>query len=173
MGYRNFMLACASMAMLALLTGCNQAAPGVAAGDNSAARGAQLVAIGGCDDCHTPKLPNGSPDMSLRMSGVPEGQAMPPTVPPGADLVDANGAFRGAWGLSLSRNLTPDPVNGIGNWTQAQFLETLRTGKDPSGHVLQPPMPWQSLGSAPDADLIAIYNFLMTVKPNSNKVAGP
>lgn len=38
---------------------------------------------------------------------------------------------------------------------------------------MQPPMPWQSFATLPDADLIAIYNFLMTVPPSSNPVTGP
>ncbi|MGN6592659.1 MAG: hypothetical protein ACTHJX_07165 [Terriglobales bacterium] len=147
------------------------AAPAAAAADTSAARGAQLALLGGCDDCHTPMLPNGEPDMSRRFSGVPEGSALPPAIP--GVVTNLNLAWRGPWGLSEGRNITPDPQAGIGSWTQQQFVDTLRTGKDPSGHAIMPPMPIPNLARLPDSDLIAIYNFLKTVPPNSNKVTGP
>lgn len=160
------------------LTACTSSTPTVtssttstAGADTSAARGAQLVLLGGCDDCHTPQLPNGEPDMSRRLSGVPEGSALPPAIP--GVVTTLNLAWRGPWGLSEARNLTPDPQNGIGSWTQQQFLDTMRSGKDPAGRALQPPMPFPNYGRLPDSDLIAIFNFLKTVPPNSNKVSGP
>lgn len=169
---KTILVTAAAVAALALAACSSHSAPAVAAGDISVARGAQLVALGGCNDCHTPRLPGGQPDISRALSGFPEGGPLPPTVE-GTDLIEINGAFRGPWGLSLARNITSDKTNGIGSWTQQDFLTTMRTGKDPSGHILQPPMPWQGLAQVPDADLIAIYNYLMTVKPSSNKVTGP
>lgn len=143
----------------------------VPVGDTSIARGAQLVTLGGCDDCHTPALPSGEPDMSRRFSGQPEGAALPPAVP--GVITWTNLAFRGPWGLSLARNITPDLDHGIGNWTLDQFVSAMRTGKNPSGRVIQPPMPAAALGRLPDADLAAIYNYLRTVKPSANAVTGP
>lgn len=148
----------------------NGAAPAASA-DTSAARGAQLALLGGCDDCHTPMLPNGEPDMSRRFSGVPEGSALPPAIP--GVVTNLNLAWRGPWGLSEARNITPDPQAGIGSWTQQQFIDTMRSGKDPSGRALQPPMPFPNYGRLPDSDLIALFNFLKTVPPSSNKVTGP
>jgi hypothetical protein len=161
------------------LTACTSSAPApadnaaasAATADTSAARGAQLVLLGGCDDCHTPRLPNGERDMTRRFSGVPEGSALPPAMPGVVTML--NLAWRGPWGLSEGRNISPDPQNGIGTWTAQQFIDTMRTGKDPSGHALMPPMPFPNYGQLPDADLIAIYNFLKTVPPSSNKVTGP
>ncbi|MGH9413238.1 MAG: hypothetical protein ACRD0Y_05805 [Terriglobales bacterium] len=159
------------LAAAAALAACSHPAPAVAPGATSAARGAQLVALGGCNDCHTPRLPNGQPDVSRELSGFPAGGTLPPTVA-GADLVETNGAFRGPWGLSLARNITSDKSDGIGSWTQAEFIKTLRTGIDPAGHAIQPPMPWQDYVHVPDADLIAIYNYLLTVPASTNKVDG-
>lgn len=87
---------------------------------------------------------------------------MPPAIP--GVVTQVGGAFRGPWGLSVASNITADKTRGIGSWTQAQFLKTLRSGVDPSGHKLLPPMPWEQYAQLPDADLIAIYNYLMTVK---------
>jgi len=143
----------------------------VAAGDTSAARGAQLVLLGGCDDCHTPQLPNGEPDMSRRFSGVPAGSAAPPSI---ANVVATeNLAFSGPWGTSFPRNITPDVQHGIGSWNVQDFIRTMRTGTDPQGHALLPPMPYKEFGKLPDADLTAIYNFIRTVAPSSNAVTGP
>ena len=141
------------------------------AADTSAARGAQLALLGGCDDCHTPPLPDGSPDLSRRFSGHPAGTALPPDVP--GVLTNLNLAWRGPWGLSLTRNITPDPVNGIGSWTLEQFIHSLRIATNPNGKAILPPMPAANFGRLSDADLTALYNFLRTVKPNANPVTGP
>ncbi|MGH9417006.1 MAG: hypothetical protein ACRD01_10290 [Terriglobales bacterium] len=169
---RTAILSLAGLLALAL-GGCQQrSAPDQAASaDTAAARGAQLVLLGGCDDCHTPMLPSGEPDMNRRFSGVPQGSALPPSIP--GVVTTLNLAWRGPWGLSEGRNITPDPTYGIGNWTQQQFLDSLRSGKDPAGHALLPPMPISNFAQLPDDDLVAIYNFLRTVKPSQNPVTGP
>lgn len=138
----------------------------------SAARGAQLVALGGCDDCHTPKRADGTPDLNRRFIGY-EASAPLPTPTDGVSINNQLTAWRGPWGLSLSRNITPDPETGIGNWSLAQFKQTMRSGTDPAGKTLLPPMPSAALGSLPDSDLEAIYNYLRTVKPIVNQVTGP
>jgi hypothetical protein len=34
---------------------------------------------------------------------------------------------------------------GLGNWTEAEFIQTIRSGVNPHGHKLDPEfMPWQS-----------------------------
>ena len=65
-------------------------------------------------------------------------------------------AWRGPWGVSLARNLTPDKETGIGSWTLADFKKTLRTGVNPKGEVLMPPMPIAEIQNLPDQDLDAI-----------------
>jgi hypothetical protein len=88
-----------------------------------------------------------------------------------ASLYDANmmlTQWRGPWGLTITRNLTPDKETGIGTWTVEDFKKTLRTGIDPKGQVLRPPMPIPGLQNLPDEDLEAIFAFLNTVKPVRN-----
>lgn len=103
-------------------------------------RGEYLVAYGGCNDCHTPKLvtPSGPvPDRSRLLSGHPANAQLPP-VPPdvgsgpnrwGAVTNSDLTAWAGPWGISFAANLTPDPQTGIGAWTREQFIKTMRTGK--------------------------------------------
>lgn len=53
----------------------------------------------------------------------------------------------------------------VQGWTQAQFITTLRTGVDPSGHALQPPMPWKQYGQLDDTELAAVYRYLQSLPP--------
>jgi len=48
----------------------------------------------------------------------------------------------------------------VKSWTAEQFITTLRTGVDPSGHQLSDVMPWRSLSRLDDVELTAIYEFL-------------
>src|SRR5712692_1128576 len=45
----------------------------------------------------------------------------------------------------------------VQGWTAQQFIATLRSGVDPSGHALQPPMPWKIYGRMDDDELTAVY----------------
>jgi mono/diheme cytochrome c family protein len=146
------------------------AKPQAMAAEGTAARGAQLVRLGGCNDCHTPKLQNGAPDMSRELSGHPENAPLAPTVVGGVSTNMLLTSWRGPWGVSLSRNLTPDKETGIGNWTLADFKKTIRTGVNPKGEVLMPPMPIGELQNLPDKDLETIFAYLRTIKPVHNLV---
>ncbi len=146
------------------------AAPEKMAPAGTAARGAQLVMLGGCHDCHTPKNQDGSIDFSKSFMGHPANAPLAPQVVGGASTNMLLTAWRGPWGVTLARNLTPDKETGIGTWTLADFKKTLRTGVNPKGEVLRPPMPVPNLQNLPDADLEAIYRHLMTRKPIHNKV---
>jgi len=105
-------------------------------------RGAFLVTISGCRDCHTP-VDHGDPIPGMEMSG---GQV-----------------FEGPWGRTVSANLTPDP-SGIPYYNEILFLQAIRTG-----YVGQRPlnqiMPWRHYGGMTDEDLKAIFAYLKTLKP--------
>lgn len=136
----------------------------------SIARGAQLAMLGGCHDCHTPKLQNGAPDVSRALMGHPADAPLAPQVTGGVSTNMLLTSWRGPWGVSLARNLTPDKETGIGSWTLADFKKTIRTGVNPRGEVLMPPMPIGGLQNLPDGDLEAIYAYLRSLKPIRNQV---
>jgi cytochrome c553 len=48
----------------------------------------------------------------------------------------------------------------VADWTRGQFIATLRTGTDPSGHELGERMPWRPLGRMDDVELGAVYEYL-------------
>lgn len=160
---------------------CTLLAPSTALAEDRAAflkRGAQLVGIGGCMDCHTPFRmgPNGpEKDLARGLSGHPESLQLPP--PPKLEAAwnwagsATMTAFVGPWGMTYAANLTPDRETGIGAWTQGQFIQAMRSGKHVGdARPILPPMPWQALAGLPDKDLRAIYAYLMAQPAIKNKV---
>lgn len=146
------------------------------------ARGAYLVNIGGCNDCHTPfKMgPNGpEPDMSRELSGHPESLKMPPAPKLGNGPwvwsgAGTNTAYAGPWGVSYTANLTPDRLTGIGIWSEEMFVKTIRTGRHWGvSRPILPPMPWQNYRHMTDEDLGAVYAYLRSIKPIRNQVPEP
>lgn len=53
----------------------------------------------------------------------------------------------------------------VQGWTLDQFITTIRTGKDPTGHTLSEAMPWKDIGKLDDVELGAIYTYLKSLPP--------
>jgi cytochrome c553 len=101
--------------------------------------------VGLCAECHTPR--GGllqKPDKSRLFTGMPHPPASFPEKPP---------------------NITSDPSAGIGKWSEADFVKTMRTGVTPSGDELNPFMPWPKLARMTDDDLRALYRYLQSIPP--------
>jgi mono/diheme cytochrome c family protein len=49
----------------------------------------------------------------------------------------------------------------VKDWKLEEFISTMRTGTDPAGHELGKQMPWQPIGKMDDAELTAIYEYLI------------
>jgi len=135
-------------------------------------RGRYLVMIAACHDCHSPKADaQMTPDAARLLSGRPA-TTYPPTQDPreiraSLDLT----AWAGPWGNSYAANLTPDAETGIGaRYTEASFIQTIRTGRKPEGEMLAPPMPWPVYRNMTDEDLKAIYAYLRSLAPVKNAV---
>lgn len=142
-------------------------------------RGEYLAKISACHDCHTPlKMgPKGpEPDMTRMLSGHPESLVMPksPEIGQGPWVYVGSGtntAYAGPWGISYAINLTPDQNTGIGIWTEDMFVKALRTGKHfGTSRPILPPMPWQSYSNMTDEDLKAMFAYLKSIPPITNKV---
>lgn len=141
-----------------------------------AERGAYLVTIGGCNDCHTPfKMgPKGAePDMTRMLSGHPSKLVMPPAPAAQGPWIwsgaATNTAFAGPWGVSYAPNLTPDEQTGLGRWSEQQFIQAMRTGRHlGNGRPILPPMPWPGIGRMTDTDLKAVFAYLRSVPAIAN-----
>ena len=145
----------AAALLLALsLLGAGGTARKKAGGGGAAAkvkRGEYLTTLMSCVDCHTPGTFYGAPDFSRHLSGSEMG-------------------WKGAWGITYARNLTPDMETGIGNWTADDIVKTLRTGVRPNGTGLNPPMPWQNYTHMTDEDAYAIAAYLKSLAPVKHPV---
>lgn len=114
-------------------------------------RGRQLAALGDCMVCHT--------------------------VAGGA--VNAGGrALETPFGIIYSTNITPDEKTGIGNWSYPAFERSMREGIHRDGRYLYPAFPYTHFAKSTDADLQALYAFLMAqpavhAEAPANKLAFP
>lgn len=139
--------------------------------DSVVERGKYLVGITGCHDCHSPKIAGMKPDPERILSGRPLTTKVPSTAVGEVHASEDLTAWTGGWGQSVASNLTPDQATGLGlRYTEAKFLQTMRTGKKPEGVQLLPPMPTDVYQNMKDDDLKAIYAYLRTIKPIRNAV---
>ena len=165
---------------LALILRPVAAPAAVQATDPKVARGAYLVKIMACNDCHTPwKMgPQGpEPDMTRMLSGHPQDMVVQPAkLGKGWEWAGTgtNTAFSGPWGVSFTANLTPDPDTGLGKWTEETFIRALRTGRhEGQGRPILPPMPYPMYRQATDDDLSAVFAFLRSIPQIRNRVPQP
>jgi len=140
--------------------------------------GKHLVAIAGCNDCHTPKKmgPMGPEDDStLYLSGHPEKMPAPDVnrkemEGKGLIVTQTFTAWVGPWGITYSANLTPDET-GTGNWTEDQFIYAIKnsiTKGLPGSRPMMPPMSLMPVKLMTDDELKAIFAYLKTIKPVKN-----
>ncbi len=116
--------------------------------------GEYLTTFADCATCHSPLTPQG-PDMTRMFSG---------------GYVFDIGTHK-----VVSANITPDSATGIGTWTEAMFLDKFMKYRDEKLVNTNPGtqntiMPVSEMAGMTDEDLKAIYAYLRTVKPISNKV---
>lgn len=147
--------------------------------DSLIKKGAYLVGIMGCHDCHSPKVmtPQGPAlDMDRLLSGHPANMPLMPfdttTAKNWALFNMTNTAAIGPWGASFAGNITSDET-GIGTWTEAQFRKALVEGKFKGmdgSRTLLPPMPWQNFKDVKDEDIRAIFAYLKSTRPVENIV---
>lgn len=114
----------------------------VLASSELVARGEYLVTAGNCASCHTTQ------DGEFMSGGLP---------------------FETPFGTIYSTNITPDPLTGIGSWTEIDFLNSLRHGVRPNGDHLYPAFPYNAYTKARDGDILAMFAYLKSIKPVNKK----
>jgi nicotinate dehydrogenase subunit B len=98
------------------------------------AKGGQLAALGDCAVCHT------------QANGI----------------LNAGGrAIETPFGIVYSTNITPDAETGIGAWSYPAFERAMREGIHRDGRHLYPAFPYNHFAKTSDADLQALYAYLM------------
>lgn len=172
-----------AMLLVTTVFGCGRKAP---LNEVSVERGKYLVTLGGCNDCHTPKMPGPGgapePDAKRLLSGHPQNLPHPAWTPEDAKqnvlakMNDMGTAWAGPWGVSFAFNLTPDTETGMGEWSEATFIQVARTGKhqgQPNSRDILPPMPWFNMKDLSEADLKAMWAYLRSIPPVKNQVPFP
>jgi cytochrome c553 len=175
-------LLAAAICLLIMFSNCNHhdVSNISSAAEDPVKRGEYLVAIMGCDDCHSPKkMGSQGPEIitERRLSGFPGDFKLPP--------VDSNmikngwlpiwnelTTIIGPWGQTYAGNITSDST-GIGTWTEAQFKKAITEGKYKgldNTRPLMPHMPWQNYRSLHEEDIKAIFAFLKSTPPVKNVV---
>jgi mono/diheme cytochrome c family protein len=108
------------------------------------------TAAAGCADCHTPRnLQNGQfyTDSLFTGGSIAFGEAEHEPV------------------ISYARNLRPDNTDGIGGWTEEQFLVAVTAGFRPDSTALVPQMPYAMYKFLAPDDLRAIFLYLQSLPP--------
>lgn len=103
--------------------------------EDAVERGRYLVAVGGCNDCHT--------DGYAQSDGkVPEEQR----------LLGSVVGFSGPWGVSYAANLRLT----VQAQSESQWLDRLTAGG-------LPPMPWPSMRAMTEDDKRAVYRYIRSL----------
>ena len=107
--------------------------------------GKNVFFIAGCESCHM------SPDQKdpLRLGG-------------GMELKTPFGSF-------YPPNISPDPKDGIGSWSAADFANAIMAGVSPRGRQLYPALPYTSYCRMSIEDLRDVFAFLRTASPVSGR----
>jgi mono/diheme cytochrome c family protein len=107
-------------------------------------RGHYLAVVGDCAACHT--LPGSGHDFA------------------GGRIVET------PFGQLIAPNITPDPLTGIGAWTDDEFVNALSKGTGRHGERLYPAMPFTYYTKITRRDALAIRAYLNTVPAVHNPV---
>ena len=102
-------------------------------------RGAYLAKVGDCAACHTAQ------------GGAPFAGGV---------------AIRSPFGVLYAPNITPDPAQGIGLWSDDDFYRAMHEGVGKKGDYLYPAFPYQWFTRVSRDDVLAIRAYLRTVPPS-------
>lgn len=138
--------AVASLAGYWWLTGPTALALPAPARGPDLANGQELFNAGGCSSCHA--VPN-QPDR-LRLGG--------------------GLALRSPFGTFYAPNISPDATDGIGRWTEVDFVNAVMRGISPEGTHYFPAFPYTSYHIAKVDDVRDLFAYLKTLPPVPGRV---
>jgi mono/diheme cytochrome c family protein len=112
-------------------------------------RGETWFWAGGCASCHA--APKAKGEDRRRLGG-------------GLSLQTDFGRF-------VVPNISPDPADGIGGWTAADFANAILRGVGPDGEHLYPAFPYASYTRMELADVADLWAYLQTLPPVPGRAA--
>src|ERR1700675_2158443 len=110
------------------------------------ANGLTTFNAGGCSSCHA--VP-GQPDRTKLGGGL---------------------AIPSPFGTFYAPNISPDPADGIGRWSEAEFVRAVTQGVSPAGDHYFPAFPYTSYAHAKLDDIRDLFAYLKTLQPVPGKV---
>ena len=78
--------------------------------------------------------------------------------------------LRSPFGTFYVPNISPDPKDGIGAWTEEQFITALNKGTSPAGDHYYPAFPYTSFQHIRFGDLRDLFSYLKTLPPVQGRV---
>ncbi len=125
--------------------------------DDKVAYGKYMTRAALCTDCHTPIDDRGTPLPGMDFAG-------------GIEFYETGHRVRAA-------NITPDANTGIGSWTEQQFIDKFKGFENPTNATLaeheraqNTVMPITAYAGMTREDLSAIFAYLRTLKPVTNRI---
>ena len=118
--------------------------PSAPAGDRpTPERGRYVIAVGGCNDCHTPGFmeKGWAVPESEWLTGVPVG-------------------WKGPWGTTYASNLRLF----LQDFDEETFVQVVRSRNS------RPPMPWPNLHAMSDTDLRSVYRYVRSLPVKGEKM---
>ena len=109
------------------------------------ANGLTTFNAGGCSSCHA--VP-GQPDRTKLGGGL---------------------AIPSPFGTFYAPNISPDPADGIGQWSEAEFVRAVTQGVSPAGVHYFPAFPYPSYAHARPEDIRDLFAYLRTLEPVPGK----
>jgi mono/diheme cytochrome c family protein len=110
------------------------------------ANGREMFYAGGCSSCHA--------------------------VPKQKDATQLGGglALTTPFGTFYAPNISSDAIDGIGGWSEVQFITAMTEGVSPEGQHLFPAFPYTSYRNMRIDDVRDLFAFLKTLPPVAGKV---
>jgi mono/diheme cytochrome c family protein len=109
--------------------------------NGDATRGERVFYAGGCTSCHA--APGAKGDDRRKLAG-------------GLGLKTPFGTFH-------APNISPDPANGIGQWSGADFANAMLAGVSPRGSHYYPAFPYSSYVRMTAADVADLWAYMKTL----------
>ncbi|MDA8747317.1 cytochrome c [Litoreibacter sp.] len=108
---------------------------------SDASAGELIFNASGCASCHA--APKSEGDAKLVLAG---GQSFP-----------------SPFGSFTAPNISSDPIHGIGDWTQAQFVTAVTKGTSPDGKHYFPAFPYSTYNKMALQDAVNLYAYMKTL----------
>jgi len=114
------------------------------------AAGEQVFLAAGCASCHV----------------------APGEHPEGAPVLAGGMRFASPFGTFVAPNISSDPLQGVGSWSDLQLVNAIQRGVSPEGSHYYPVFPYDSYGKAEPRDIVNLSAYLRTL-PASDTPSQP